>query len=179
MRLRKDKREENDDWNQNLKMQSRLIEIKVPNTCSRSRQVGTCWSFSTVANIEGITFLATNNSIKQLRSIWWIVMVQLTMMQIVRIVVSLAAGHTSISILNWKRRNFFGRGRYTAGTGDCYPCMKGPEKLCGPPPYYCDRDRTLKICEDPNLRFSAKIKDWKFIDSDEKAMTDVLQEVGS
>ena len=143
--------------------------------------VGTCWSFSTVANIEGITFLATNNSIK------------LSEEYLVD-----CDGGTADYDANRADCSVFGgwpylayqflieKGGipseedvpYCAGTGDCYPCMKGPEKLCGPPPYYCDRDRTLKICEDPNLRFSAKIKDLKFIDSDEKAMTDVLQEVG-
>ena len=56
--------------------------------------------------------------------------------------------------------------------------MKGPEQLCGPPPYYCDRQRTLEICDNPSLEVAAKISDWAAIDGDEDAMTDILQQVG-
>ena len=54
---------------------------------------------------------------------------------------------------------------YCAGTGDCYPCMQGPVSLCGPPPYTCDRNRTL-MCA--NTAFTAKISSWFDVSEDEE-----------
>ena len=140
--------------------------------------VGTCWSFSTVANVEGQYFLATNQSLNLSEE--YLVDCDGTS--------DYDSKHADCSVFGgWPYLAYqfiMKQGGipssvdvpYCAGTGDCYPCMKGPENLCGPPPYYCDRERDLSVCANPDM--AANIKDWGYIDPDEEAMTSTLQRVG-
>ncbi len=64
---------------------------------------------------------------------------------------------------------------YCAGTGDCYPCMQGPISLCGPPPYYCDKEIT-KAC--PTQPLYASITAWKSVSTDENVIADDLTNTG-
>jgi cathepsin F len=140
--------------------------------------VGTCWTFSTVANIEGQYFLSTNTSLKLSEEFL------------------VDCDGTADRDLNHADCSIFGgwpylayqfvmktggipseeQQPYCAGTGACMPCMAGPVDLCGPPPYSCDRERTTKVCANPET--AASITDWGYIDSDETSLTTTLQEVG-
>lgn len=54
--------------------------------------------------------------------------------------------------------------------------MNGPVDLCGPPPYYCDREEMAVKCKaaDPTV----PVSDWKSVGSDEKELTSILMETG-
>lgn len=108
--------------------------------------VGTCWAFSTIENIEGQWALAGHD------------LVDLSPEFLVD-----CDGSTDTT-LNHADCSVFGGWPYLAyqfvisaggipseaswpycsGTGDCYPCLQGPISMCGPPPYYCDRDLLAK-----------------------------------
>ena len=142
--------------------------------------VGTCWAFSTVANVEGQYFLATNTSLKLSEE--FLVDCDGT--------ADYDNHHADCSIYGgWPYLAYqylVKRGGipseesvpYCAGTGDCYPCMAGPVDLCGAPPYYCDRDRTVTVCSSANLNPAAVISDWGSVDSDEEGMMAQLQKIG-
>lgn len=140
--------------------------------------VGTCWAFSTVANIEGQWFLAEEELVNLSEEFlvdcdgtadyderhadcgvfggWPYLAYQFV----------ISAGGVPTEATD----------PYCAGTGDCFPCMQGPIELCGPPPYYCDRNIT-KAC--PTQDLYATISDWTAVGSDEEAeMLPALLELG-
>lgn len=140
--------------------------------------VGTCWAFSTAANIEGQHFLKTNNSLSLSEEFF--VDCDGT--------ADYDGGHADCSIFGgWPYLAYqyaISRGGvpaesdypYCAGTGDCYPCMNGPVDLCGPPPYYCDREEMDVKCKTAEIK--VPVSDWKNIGSDEKELTSILMETG-
>lgn len=116
--------------------------------------VGTCWAFSTIANVEGQWFLSTGE------------LVDMSEEYLVD------CDGSRDDEANRADCGVFGGWPYLAyqfiidsggvpteetvpyccGTGDCYPCMNGPVQLCGPPPYYCD-DTINDAC--PNISLYA------------------------
>jgi cathepsin F len=98
--------------------------------------VGSCWAFSTVGNIEGQWALHGGQS------------VDLSPEFLVDCDGSHDDKHADCSVFGGWPYLAYGfvleaggipseaAWPYCSGTGDCYPCMKGPVSLCGPPPYY-------------------------------------------
>lgn len=140
--------------------------------------VGTCWAFSTVGNIEGQYYQATNTTMKLSEEYF------------------VDCDGTADTVLNHADCSIFGGWPYIAyqfattsggvpteesypycaGTGECYPCMKGPENLCGPPPYYCDREERNQLCS--NEKPVAFVKDWRSVSTDETEITSDLYQTG-
>lgn len=140
--------------------------------------VGTCWSFSTVGNVEGQYFLSTNISLP-LSEEYLVDCDGSSDYDLNHADCSVFGGWPYLAYQFIMQQGGIPSSAdvpYCAGTGDCYPCMKGPEKLCGPPPYYCDRERDISVCASSEK--SAKISDWGYIGSDEDALIDTLQQVG-
>eukprot|EP00605_Chrysophyceae_sp_TOSAG23-4_P000013 GSChrysophyteH1.ASY1.ANO1.13.1 assembled CDS len=119
--------------------------------------VGTCWAFSTTANIEGQYYMSNNSTLKLSEE--YLVDCDGT--------ADYDLNHADCSVFGgWPYLAYqfvMESGGmpteeaypYCAGTGDCYPCMQGPEKLCGPPPYY--------------------LKDWRSVSDDEQEiLTDLV-----
>jgi len=137
--------------------------------------VGTCWTFSTVANIEGQVFKATNTTIKLSEEFF------------VDCDGTNDGTHADCSIFGgWPYLAYqfaINSGGvpaeasypYCAGTGDCYPCMNGPEKLCGPPPYSCDRTRDA-LCK--SMVPAASVSDWRDVSTDESEIAADLISTG-
>ena len=107
--------------------------------------VGTCWAFSTVGNVEGQHFLKTNQTIN------------LSEEFLVDCDGTHDDTHADCGIFGgwpYLAYDFILKAKglpsdesypYCVGSGDCFPCMQGPVSICGPPPYYCDKD-TEKLC---------------------------------
>lgn len=137
--------------------------------------VGTCWTFSTIENIESQWALAGND------------LVSLSEEFLVDCDGNHDDEHADCSIFGgWPYLAYeyiIGAGGvpteeawpYCAGDGSCYPCMLGPISECGPPPYYCDRD-IPKQCK--SMTPTAKIYTWTDIDKNETAMVEALLEFG-
>ena len=155
--------------------------------------VGTCWAFSTVANVEGQFFLSSNKTTTSSSSNSDVTTpVKLSEEFLVDCDGSgdYDLNHADCSIFGgWPYLAYqflMKKGGipsedsvpYCAGTGECYPCMKGPVDLCGPPPYYCDRDRDVTVCNNKENELLAPITNWGYVDSDESAMTASLQNIG-
>lgn len=139
--------------------------------------VGTCWTFSTVANIEGQIFQATNTTQKLSEEYF------------------VDCDGTSDKVLNHADCSIYGgwpylayqfaiktggvpseeKYPYCAGTGNCMPCMNGPVDLCGPPPYSCDRTRD-ELCK--SFVPVASISDWRDVSTDEKEIATDLVSTG-
>ena len=99
---------------------------------------GTCWTFSTVGNIEGQYYLANNT------------LTEMSKEYIVDCDGSRddEAGHADCGIfggwpylaydfvINTKGIPTEEEYPYCCGSAQCYPCMKGPSSLCGPPRKY-------------------------------------------
>lgn len=142
--------------------------------------VGTCWSFSTVANIEGQHYMATNQTVKLSEEFF--VDCDGTADETLK--------HADCSIYGgWPYLAYqfaIQKGGvpseesypYCAGTGECMPCMQGPESLCGPPPYSCDRTIYEDKCMEGKYDISATISDWGAISTDESEMASQLMSVG-
>ena len=139
--------------------------------------VGTCWAFSTTANIEGQVFQSTNTTMKLAEEYFVDCDGQ----------ADYDLNHADCSIFGgwpYLAYQFVTNSGgipseesypYCAGTGECYPCMQGPEKLCGPPPYYCDRERDL-LCK--NFTPAAQVIDWRAVSTDESEILDDLVATG-
>jgi cathepsin F len=137
--------------------------------------VGTCWAFSTIGNVEGQWFLSSNT------------LTSLSEEFLVDCDGSHDENHADCSVFGgWPYLAYdflieaggvpsAADDPYCAGTGDCYPCMQGPVKLCGPPPYYCDENRSATCTSTP---FSAKIRSWGAINSDEAVIKANLSDIG-
>ena len=139
--------------------------------------VGTCWAFSTVANIEGQFFQKTNTTIKLSEEYF------------------VDCDGTADPVNNHADCSIFGGWPYVAyqfaintggvpseeafpycaGTGDCYPCMNGPVSMCGPPPYTCDRSRE-SLCKASVP--VASPKSWRQVSTDETEMAADLVATG-
>lgn len=140
--------------------------------------VGTCWAFSTIANIEGQHYMATNTTLSLSEE--FLVDCDGTADNDLK--------HADCSIFGgWPYLAYqFAMARggvpseeaypYCAGTGDCFPCMQGPESLCGPPPYYCDREERAQMCA--AAKPAASIKDWRSVSTDESEILDDLVATG-
>lgn len=140
--------------------------------------VGSCWAFSTVQNVEGQWALA-GNGLQPLSAEFLV-----------------DCDGTSDTTLNHADCGVFGgwpylayqfiiqtgglpseeAWPYCAGTGDCYPCLQGPISLCGPPPYYCDREIDAK-CR-AGIDAAAKISSWTALTSDEGQLVTELYSRG-
>lgn len=139
---------------------------------------GTCWSFSTVGAIEGAYFKATNATMKFSEEFF--VDCDGTS--------DYNANHADCSVYGgWPYLAYqFAMSAggvpteqampYCAGDGSCYPCMQGPEKLCGPPPYSCDRSRDA-MCK--SFVPAVKLSGWRDVSTDESEMADDLVATGS
>jgi cathepsin F len=139
--------------------------------------VGTCWAFSAIGNIEGQWYLAKKE------------LVSLSEEFLVDCDGSFDAeqNHADCSIFGGWPYLAYGfiidaggvpteaDDPYCAGSGQCYPCMQGPVKYCGPPPYYCDEDRNATCSSTPKY---AKINDWNAISQDESIVQTALSEIG-
>jgi len=139
--------------------------------------VGTCWAFSTIGNIESQWFFSTNE------------LVDLSEEFLVDCDGSRddAAGRADCGVFGgWPYLAYQfiintggvpteATNPYCCGTGDCYPCMNGPVSLCGPPPYYCDKELTAAC---PNASLHATISSWQYISDNEDEMKVNLAEVG-
>lgn len=137
--------------------------------------VGTCWAFSTIENVEGQWALAGND------------LTDLSPEYLVDCDGSSDDTHADCSIYGgWPYLAYdfiIGKGGvpseaswpYCSGNGSCYPCMLGPISLCGPPPYYCDRDIPAS-CN--SMEPAATISSWTAIESDEKVMAEALVSQG-
>lgn len=139
--------------------------------------VGTCWAFSAIGNIEGQWYLSKKE------------LVSLSVEFLVDCDGSFDAeqNHADCSIFGGWPYLAYGfvidaggvpteaADPYCAGSGECYPCMQGPVKYCGPPPYYCDEDRDVTCTSTPKY---AKINDWNPIPQDESIIQTSLTETG-
>ena len=142
--------------------------------------VGTCWAFSTVANVEGQYFLSTNTSLK-LSEEFLVDCDGTADYDLHHADCSIFGGWPYLAYQYLIQRGGIPSEQnlpYCAGTGECYPCMAGPVDLCGPPPYSCDRERSVNVCSSTNLDPAATIADWGAVDSDEAALTSALQSIG-
>lgn len=137
--------------------------------------VGTCWSFSTIGNVESVWAIQTKQNAVSLAPEFLVDCDGSA---------DEAAKHADCSVFGgWPYLAYqylIDRGGvpsesaypYCAGTGECYPCMEGPVQLCGPPPYTCERERT-QTCQ-TWTSFTSKISDWFQVDASEPAVTSAL-----
>ena len=135
--------------------------------------VGSCWAFSTVGNIEGQKFLATNTS------------AQLSEEHLVD------CDDKDCGVFGGWPYNAYqyiiGAGGipseedqpYCSGTGGCYACMANKNKtFCGPPPTYCNKTFNPSVCPSSTWKAAATLKDWKAFGKDEQQMAASLVAVG-
>lgn len=140
---------------------------------------GTCWSFSTIGNIEGQWFLA-NNDLTDLSEEFLVDCDGST---------DEVNGHADCGIFGgWPyiaydfvigAKGVPTEADYPYCAGDsCYPCMKGPVDLCGPPPYpSCDKH--LDECVSPfPFAMQGQIDSWTALDTDETAIAATLATLG-
>lgn len=141
---------------------------------------GTCWAFSTIGNIEGQWFLS-GNSLTDLSEEYLVDCDGTTDEE---------NGHADCSIFGgwpYLAYQFVMDTQgvpseedypYCAGSGGCYPCMKGPVSLCGPPPYpTCDKN--FQECSLPSsYDMLGRISDWTAVARDESTIADTLVNVG-
>jgi len=138
--------------------------------------VGSCWTFSTTGNVEGVNFLATKN------------LVSLSEEQIVD------CDSTIDPFNNHADCGVFGGWPYLAmqfvinsgglepesnypycvGTGKCYPCPANGynETRCGPPVSYCNA--TKYPCQTVRTPQAITIDSWTSIDQDEDVVAQAL-----
>ena len=140
--------------------------------------VGTCWAFSTTANIEGQHYMKTNSTMKFSEEFF--VDCDGT--------ADYDQNHADCSIFGgWPYLAYQFATKaggiptdesypYCAGTGDCYPCMHGPEDLCGLPPYYCDKEERAKLCQ--TFESATTVSDWRAVSSDESEIATDLMATG-
>ncbi|RYD88763.1 MAG: hypothetical protein EOP50_18580, partial [Sphingobacteriales bacterium] len=126
--------------------------------------VGSCWAFSAAQNIEGQWALAGH------------ALTELSPEFLVDCDGSSDGSHADCSVFGgWPYLSFQFVAQaggipseqawpYCAGTGDCYPCMQGPVKLCGPPPLYCDPS-TASQCS--SFSAAAAISTWTAVSTQE------------
>ena len=138
--------------------------------------VGTCWAFSTIGNVEGQWALSGHP------------LTDLSTEFLVDCDGNSDETHADCSVFGgWPYLAYdflISTGGvpsdaswpYCAGSGDCYPCMNGPVKICGPPPYYCDPDITAKCTADWDA--AAKIGSWNYIENNEEVIKQTLYEHG-
>ncbi len=136
---------------------------------------GTCWSFSAVENVEGQWALAGNT------------LVELSPEFLVDCDGTNDGNHADCSVFGgWPYLAYqyiINAGGipsetqwpYCSGSGNCYPCMAGPVKLCGPPPYYCDETISSK-CK--SFSVAAKISSWAAVSTNEEDIKSVLVSQG-
>ena len=138
--------------------------------------VGTCWAFSTIGNVEGQWALSGHS------------LTDLSTEFLVDCDGSSDETHADCSVFGgWPYLAYeflISTGGvpsdaswpYCAGSGQFYPCMNGPIKICGPPPYYCDPDITAKCTSD--WEAAAKIGSWSYVESNEDIIKQTLYEHG-
>ncbi len=135
--------------------------------------VGTCWSFSTVGNIEGQWAINRNQ------------LVDLSPEYLVDCdgTADPSSSHADCSVFGgwpYLAYQYIAKSGgipseatwpYCSGSGKCYPCMQGPVSLCGPPPYYCDSTIEQKC---PTAAKSAQISSWEYVSDNEDEMAAYL-----
>jgi len=146
---------------------------------------GTCWTFSTVANIEGQWFLAGNDLTKLSEEY----LVDCDSSQ------DAATGHADCGIFGgWPYLAYdFVIGAkgvpteeaypYCAGggTGSCYPCYAPgtSESLCGPGPYPTSCERHEQECKLPaSFDMLGTLSSWIAVSADEAEIAQQLETVG-
>jgi cathepsin F len=153
--------------------------VKVVTSVKDQGTVGTCWAFSTIGNVEGQWALSGRPLIDL--SPEYLVDCDGTS--------DAANNHADCSIFGgWPYLAYdfiISSGGlpsdadwpYCSGSGECYPCMQGPINICGPPPYYCDKEITER-CKQNDWSASAKIGTWNYVDSNEDIILESLFEHG-
>jgi cathepsin F len=139
--------------------------------------VGTCWTFSTVANIEGQYYKQTNTTLK-LSEEYFVDCDGTADYDLNHADCSIYGGWPYLAYQFAIKEGGVpteGSYPYCAGTGACAPCMNGPEKLCGPPPYSCDRTRDSMCIQAVPV---AKVMNWRDVSTDENEIADDLVATG-
>lgn len=136
---------------------------------------GTCWAFSATQNIEGQWALAGNP------------LIELSPEFLVDCDGTSDESHADCSVFGgWPYLAYQyilqaggmpseSQWPYCSGSGKCYPCMAGPVKLCGPPPYYCDDTIALKC---GSFESAAKISSWAAVSTNEDEIASTLLSQG-
>ena len=130
--------------------------------------VGTCWAFSTTANIEGQYYQKTNTTMK-LSEEFFVDCDGTADYDLKHADCSIFGGWPYLAYQFVMQAGGIPTEEtypYCAGTGECYPCMNGPEDLCGLPPYYCDRAERDKLCK--TFAPATTVTDWRAVSSDEE-----------
>lgn len=132
---------------------------------------GACWAFSAAQNLEGQWALAGNS------------LIELSPEFLVDCDGTSDSNHADCSVFGgWPYLAYQyiiqaggipseAQWPYCSGNGNCYPCMAGPVKLCGPPPYYCDETITAKCGA---FDAAAKITSWAAVSTDEAEIASTL-----
>jgi len=140
--------------------------------------VGSCWAFSTVGNIEGQWALA-GNELVSFSPEFLVDCDGTTDRENGRADCGVFGGWPYLAyqfIIETGGIPTEESYPYCSGTGDCFPCMLGPQSLCGPAPWYCNS--TIENVSCPNAQLYGKINNWFSISQNETEIKQVLYETG-